>query len=93
MSTEIRFFGQFRSFFMTQQISVLYFASLRERMGRAGDQIDADGVQSAVDVWARVCREPMPTNTLVAINQEYASPTAAVRAGDEVAFFPPVTGG
>jgi molybdopterin synthase sulfur carrier subunit len=78
---------------MIQQISVLYFASLRERMGRAADQIDAAGIQSAADVWARVCREPMPTNTLVAINQEYASPGSKVRAGDEVAFFPPVTGG
>jgi molybdopterin synthase sulfur carrier subunit len=35
----------------------------------------------------------MPPNTLVAINQEYATPEQPVRDGDEVAFFPPVTGG
>jgi sulfur-carrier protein len=28
-----------------------------------------------------------------AVNQEFADPGAAVHAGDEVAFFPPVTGG
>jgi len=78
---------------MTAQISVRYFASLRERMGRAADQIDATGIQSAADVWQRVSSESMPTNTLVAINQEYASPNSVVQAGDEVAFLPPVTGG
>ena len=45
-------------------------------------------MSGAVFVW-----QPFPANTLVAINQEYASPASAVRAGDEVAFFPPVTGG
>ena len=29
----------------------------------------------------------------VAVNQEYAQPADPVAAGDEVAFFPPVTGG
>jgi molybdopterin synthase sulfur carrier subunit len=28
-----------------------------------------------------------------AVNQDMVQPTAAVKAGDEVAFFPPVTGG
>ena len=29
----------------------------------------------------------------VAVNQEFATPDAAIAAGDEIAFFPPVTGG
>lgn len=74
-------------------ITVRYFASLRERFGRSEDQVEAAGLSSVADVWRRVSAAPLPANTLVAINQEYASPGSPVRAGDEVAFFPPVTGG
>lgn len=75
------------------RITVRYFASLREQLGRGEEQVDAAGIGCVADIWSRVCAIPLPANTLVAINQEYASPTSAVRAGDEVAFFPPVTGG
>jgi molybdopterin synthase sulfur carrier subunit len=74
-------------------IIVRYFASLRERLGRGEEQVEAEGVSCVADVWNRVSAEPLPANTLVAINQEYASLASIVRAGDEVAFFPPVTGG
>lgn len=76
-------------------IRVRYFASLRERLGRAGDEIPAGGdIRTVADVWARAARgAPLPENTLVAVNMEYASLTREVREGDEVAFFPPVTGG
>jgi molybdopterin synthase sulfur carrier subunit len=74
-------------------ITVRYFASLRERLGRSEDIVDAAGLVCVADVWKRVCAEPLPANSLVAINQEYASIDSLVRAGDEVAFFPPVTGG
>jgi molybdopterin synthase sulfur carrier subunit len=74
-------------------ITVRYFASLRERMDRSEERLDAAGLGCVADVWSRVSSEPLPANTLVAINQEYASLQSAVRAGDEVAFFPPVTGG
>lgn len=75
------------------RIQVRYFASLRERLGRSEEQIDAAGIATVADVWRRVAREPMPANILMAINQEYAGVDAPVQAGDEVAFFPPVTGG
>ena len=74
-------------------INVRYFASLRERLGRSQEQVEAAGIVNVADVWRRVASEPMPANTLVAINQEYAGPDSPVRAGDEVAFFPPVSGG
>lgn len=74
-------------------INVRYFASLRERLGRSQEQVQVAGIVNVADVWRRVANEPMPANTLVAINQEYARPDSAVKAGDEVAFFPPVTGG
>ncbi len=74
-------------------ISARFFASIRERLGRAEAEVDATTVKCAADVWARVTDQPMPPSTLIAINQEYATPEQAVRDGDEVAFFPPVTGG
>ncbi len=74
-------------------ITVRYFASLRERLGRSEDVVETVGLGCVADVWRQVSAEPLPANTLVAINQEYASLESKVRAGDEVAFFPPVTGG
>lgn len=74
-------------------ITIRYFASLRERLGRSEDQVEATGLSCVADVWRRVSAESLPANTLVAINQEYASLESTVRSGDEVAFFPPVTGG
>ncbi len=74
-------------------ITVRYFASIREQLGRSQEHIEAAGIESVADVWARATGSPMPANTLVAVNQTYAAPQATVQAGDEVAFFPPVTGG
>lgn len=74
-------------------VTLRYFASIRERRGRASEQLEVNGTPTAAELWRQACGEPLPPNTLVAINQEYARPEAAVRAGDEVAFFPPVTGG
>ena len=78
---------------LMSSITVRYFASLRERLGRSQEEVPAAGTSSAAEVWRRVCPDPMPLNTLIAINQEYAGPDSPVKAGDEVAFFPPVTGG
>lgn len=72
-------------------ITVKYFASIREQLGRDGDELDAAG--NAAEVWQRAAGLPWRDNTLVAINQEYAHRDDPVRDGDEVAFFPPVTGG
>lgn len=75
-------------------IQVKYFASLRERMGRAEDSVSAEQVRTVAEVWARAgAGKPLPPNTLIAVNLEYADVNRAVRDGDEVAFFPPVTGG
>ncbi|OGI46959.1 MAG: molybdopterin synthase sulfur carrier subunit [Candidatus Muproteobacteria bacterium RBG_16_65_34] len=74
-------------------ITVRFFASIREKLGKGEVLIEAKGVSSASDVWDRVASTPIPPNTLVAINQEHVSLAQAVRDGDEVAFFPPITGG
>ena len=55
--------------------------------------VEADGITTARDVWKAVSGESPDEEMLVAINKEYAGLDRAVADGDEVAFFPPVTGG
>jgi molybdopterin synthase sulfur carrier subunit len=75
-------------------IRVRYFASLRETMGRAEENLAAEGLDSVAGVWKAVNRGlPMPANLLCAVNMEYARPETPVKDGDEVGFFPTVTGG
>jgi molybdopterin synthase sulfur carrier subunit len=75
-------------------ITVKFFASLRERLGRDGDNVAAAEASTANDVWRLATNDqPLPPNTLIAVNMEYASSDQPVKDGDEVAFFPPVTGG
>ncbi len=73
-------------------IHVKFFASLREKMGYA--ELTLSSAASAADVWAQSTDSATPPdNMLVAINLEYAQLDDAVHEGDEIAFFPPVTGG
>jgi len=75
-------------------IKVLFFASLRDTLGRASDVIDAANISTVADVWEAVAKgDAMPSNLLMAINQDYVKADASVQDNDEVAFFPPVTGG
>ncbi len=75
-------------------IHVKYFASLRERLGRAEDCIEPTAAMTAAELWARLNQNmPIPDRLLIAINTEYASMHTLINDGDEVAFFPPVTGG
>jgi molybdopterin synthase sulfur carrier subunit len=83
-------------------IDVHYFASIRESLGCAHERLPASAetttVAALVDQlvalhgaeWNRVLREG---RVLMAVNQVVARPDTIVRDGDEVAFFPPVTGG
>ncbi len=48
---------------------------------------------SVGELWQRATKQPLPQRLLAAVNQEYADLNAVLRDGDEVAFFPPVTGG
>ncbi|AKH21291.1 molybdopterin converting factor subunit 1 [Sedimenticola thiotaurini] len=83
-------------------INLLYFARLREALQTGSEtldpQSDSTTVATIVDqlrarggVWQDVFAENQ--TVLVAVNQEMCDLEAAVKDGDEVAFFPPVTGG
>ena len=75
-------------------IQVKFFASLREYVGKAEIEIDESGTNTAKDVWSRATDDmDLPENTLMAVNMEYVDATHSVQKDDEVAFFPPVTGG
>ena len=75
-------------------ITIKYFASLRERMGRGEDRLHSPLPATVEEVWERVGGgEPLAGNLLAAVNLEYVEVDHPVADGDEVAFFPPVTGG
>ena len=84
------------------KVKVLYFASVRGRLGKDAEEIDLPaGVATIVGLrshlrsrggaWAEVLADGKLLRA--ALNQDMSQPTAAIKAGDEVAFFPPVTGG
>jgi molybdopterin synthase sulfur carrier subunit len=75
-------------------VVVRYFAGLREQMGRQQDELDAGSCATVAEVWKAVSgSEVIPDNLLSAVNLEYVASDHPVIDGDEVAFFPPVTGG
>lgn len=75
-------------------VHVLFFASLRESLGRDGADIALPTGARVADVWHLATgAQTLPAGILCAINHDYAAADAAVNDGDEVAFFPPVTGG
>lgn len=81
---------------------VLYFASLAETLGVRSESLalpaDCRKVNDLVTL-LRARGEPFDsafgggTRILVAVNQEMSATDAAIRDSDEIAFFPPVTGG
>jgi molybdopterin synthase sulfur carrier subunit len=79
-------------------VKVLYFAGLREAMGRNAESLDLPaGVTTAGGLrdWLAGQYEAIRTakNLRVAVNQKMVGLDAPVVDGDEVALFPPVTGG
>lgn len=83
------------------KIKVLYFASLREAVGISSEECELPDDVSTLgalrrhlaargDAWQVL---ETGRNIRVALNQRMSSGEAILSVGDEVAFFPPVTGG
>ena len=82
-------------------INVLFFAQVRELLGTVSVKVEAgehtqtaEGLRATLaatdDKWAKVLASD---KLLVAVNQTISQWDSAIVDGDEVAFFPPVTGG
>ena len=75
-------------------VNVKFFASLRQTLDLDSVTLNYQPGDDVQAIWNRATEGAgKPANTLCAINLEYVKPDAAVNDGDEVAFFPPVTGG
>ena len=87
---------------MTPMLKILFFARLREELGVTTLELEL-GPQGAsvADIIARLIAERGASwsqilsadNLVLAVNQSVAAPTAWLQNGDELAIFPPVTGG
>jgi len=80
-------------------INILFFAQVRELVGTDRLTLDTDattGEQLRQQLAAQGSRWALALEEgklLTAVNQTLVSPDHPIVAGDEVAFFPPVTGG
>jgi molybdopterin synthase sulfur carrier subunit len=84
------------------KVKVLFFAALRENVGVASEEVDLPGETSTVaalrahlagrgGAWTSALAEK--SCCALQSTRTWFPPATAIRAGDEVAFFPPVTGG
>ncbi len=82
-------------------IKVVFFASLREELGAGELSLECSAIKNVQNVIDKLKQtrgsqygESLSgSNILVAVNQEMVNLGAVVNDEDEVAFFPPVTGG
>jgi molybdopterin synthase sulfur carrier subunit len=83
-------------------VNILYFAGLREKLGKGSEAVelpagvaDVAGLRNWLAGRDGPWREALAgrSGLRVAVNQDMADESTPVKAGDEVAFFPPVTGG
>jgi molybdopterin synthase sulfur carrier subunit len=82
-------------------VRILFFASLREKLGVSAEEVPLpEGVDTVGKLRAFLAQRPgawasisSDTRLRAAVNQRMADGGTPVGEGDEVAFFPPVTGG
>ncbi len=82
-------------------IQLRLFARFREELGVDTEQLESDGLGCVEDLlkqlrqrggaWSRLLAEDQ--RIMVAVNQEMANLRTPLQSGDEIALFPPVTGG
>ncbi len=80
-------------------IHIRFFAFLRERLGIDTLDYEFTNEKTVFDIKQKLVARGEPWNllaeqdVLIAVNQTLTSETSPVHDGDEIAFFPPVTGG
>ncbi len=89
--------GKYKGRYM---VKILFFAKLKEELDCASMQLDINDNLTVEQLKQRLVQQQpnwqsalLRAKTLCAINQTMASANSIVSDGDEVAFFPPVTGG
>ncbi len=84
------------------KVKVLFFAGLREQLGTSSLEVDVPagvttvgGLRSHLLQRGESWKDSLAEKKLIrmAVNQDMVDKSAPIKAGDEVAFFPPVTGG
>jgi len=83
---------------VAMKVRILLFARLRDLVGTESVELDSPDIESVGDAY-RILRarhpelEAFSRSLLVAVNQEFADWNTPVAEGDELALFPPVSGG
>ena len=79
------------------QVRVLFFGILKDIAGKASDEVSLPEGATVRDLLSHYAQDTklkgMLGSIAVALNQEYAAPTAGLRDRDEVGLLPPVSGG
>ena len=76
------------------KIYVKYFASVRDVMGKGSEDFESETSLSVNELWKSLTVDKKtPVRVLIAVNHEYVDKNFKLKDGDEIAFFPPVTGG
>ena len=79
-------------------VRVLFFATLAEITGVRETRVEASLHPDTGSIFNHFARrypllEPHRNSVLYTVNSEFARPDSPIRDGDEVAFFPPMSGG
>jgi molybdopterin converting factor subunit 1 len=79
-------------------VKILFFASLKDLVGKSEIEINLEGKASVRDVFQKLqisypSLEKYENILLIAVNQEYSNLDTPISPNDEIAFFPPVSGG
>ncbi len=82
---------------MSARVRVLYFASLRERAGRASSEESVEPGTTVGALWETLRSRPPLAGVAAApgfsVNGEWCAPSRPLLDGDEVGLLPPVSGG
>lgn len=83
---------------MTNRVKILFFATIRERMGLKLLELDVPDTLTIQGLKDKLAEEyPKVTESmksvLITINREYAFDEAVIPANAEIGMFPPVSGG